>query len=152
MPARKKPDDYVEPLKARIQCRLHSDNPDGGREKDALEFYLGDELKKKRWDDRRIVTEALLALRMYWNEGYRPPDNPQAQMTSEILAMLKEAREAFHMVSQQIEMLNSLDLTSLRSQPGWKEDVWTKSSLAVNSGAAAIMGHGKSYDEDEDDE
>lgn len=152
MPAQKKPEGYVEPLKARIQCRLHSDNPDGGREKGALEFYYGEELKIKRWDDRRIVTEALLALRMYWEEGYRPPDNPQAQVTSEILAMAKEARETLQLAREAMHMLSTLDLTSLRSQSGWKEDVWEKTSLAVNSGAAAIMGHAKSYDEDDDDD
>jgi len=52
------------PQKALIQVRLHSDAPDGGREKDALEFYHGP-LADNKWDDRRIVTEALLALRMY---------------------------------------------------------------------------------------
>lgn len=138
-------------LRAHIQGRLHSENPDGGRERDALEFYYGEELKKLKWDDRRIVTESLLALRMYWEKGYRPPDNPQGQVTHEVLAMVKEARQVLKAVHESMQMLGSLDLSSLRAQPGWKEEVWESTTATVNAGASAIMGHAKSYD-DEDEE
>jgi hypothetical protein len=151
MAARKRPEGEPEPLKAHIQARLHEHNPDGGRERDAIQFYQSEELVKRKWDDRRIVTEALLALRMYWEEGYRPPDNPQGMVTSEILAMAKEARETLQLAREAMQMLSTLDLTSLRTQSGWREEVWEKTSLVVNKGAAAIMGHAKSYGDDDDD-
>lgn len=152
MPPRKLPEGAVKPLRAHIQGRLHSETPDGGREHGALEFYLDTLLKVEKWDDRRVLTEALLALRMYWEEGYRPPDNPQGLMTSEIVEMAKEARATLKLARGAMEMLSSLDLTSLRSQPGWKEEVWADTSAAVGSGAAKIMGHAKSYDDDEGDD
>ena len=149
-----KQDGESEPLRLHLQARLHSDTPDGGREKDALEFYF-DELIKKKWDNRRILTEALLALRMTMEEGYQPPEVQAAVLTGEMKELAKEARRALKLVRKHVEMLNNLDLSSLRTQPGWNEDVWEETTLAVNPGAAAIMGHAKSYDnleEDDDDD
>lgn len=142
MPPRKPPEGATPPLRAHIQGRLHSDTQDGGREHDALAFYYG-QLAEEKWDDRKIITEALLALRMYWEEGYRPPDPQPIVINSEIQAGIKALRE--HM-----KMLSELDLTSLRSQPAWKEEVYQDTSDAISSGAAAIMGHAKTYDDDDD--
>jgi len=141
----------IETLKAHIQGRLHSATQDGGRERDALTFYHKTLKETTPWDDRRIVTESLLALRMYWEKGYRPPDNPQGAVTHEILAVAKEARETLQLAREAMQMLSTLDLTSLRTQPGWKEDVWEKTSIVVSKGAAAMMGHAKSYGDDDDD-
>lgn len=148
--ARKKTDTPTKPLRVHMQLRLHSETPDGGREKDALEFYYGD-LAEKKWDNRRIVTESLLALRMYWQEGYRPPDNPQGMVTSEILAMAKDARETLKLAREAMQMLSTLDLSSLRTQPGWNEKVWEDTTQAVK-GASAIMGRPKTYGGDDEDE
>lgn len=152
MPPRKKPEGTPEPLKAHIQGRLHSDNNDGGREKEALEFYYGNEIKGKRWDDRKIITEALLALRVAMEAGYQPPEVQAAVLTDEMKEIAREARRALKLVRKHVEMLNSLDLSSLRTQPGWKEDVWEEATLAVSPGASRIMGAAKSYDDGDDDD
>lgn len=138
-----------ERLKLHIQARLHEDAP-GGREHDALEFYFDTLTKKTKWDHRRIITEALLALRMQWDEGYRPPDVQAAVLTDEMIAMAKEARQSLEMVRQHVEMLSKLDLSSLRTQPGWNEKVWEETSSVVK-GASAIMGRPKAYGDDDDE-
>jgi len=70
----------------------------------------------------------------------------------EMAALIKEATKTLSLARESMQMLASLDLASLRSQPGWKEEVWENTSVAVSRGASAIMGHAKSYDDDEDDD
>lgn len=140
----------TERLRLHIQARLHEDAPDGGREKDALEFYYNTLAKKTKWDNRRIITEALIALRLQWEEGYRPPDVQAAVLTDEMIAMAREARQSLELLRSHVEMLNNLDLSSLRTQPGWNEKVWADTTQAVK-GASAIMGRPKSYGDDDDD-
>lgn len=152
MPGPQNLDPENEPLRLHFQARLHGDTDDGGREYDALEFYFNTLVAKEKWGTRRTLREALIALRMYWEEGYRPPDVKASVITEEMVEMVREARKSLELVRKHVEMLQNLDLSSLRTQDGWNEEVWQQTSTAVNSGAAAIMGHAKSYDEDDDDE
>lgn len=139
----------TERLKLHIQARLHEDAP-GGREHDALEFYFDALTKQTKWDHRRIITEALLALRMQWEKGYRPPDVQAAVLTDEMIAMAREARQSLELLRKHVDMLSTLDLSSLRAQPGWNEKVWEDTSTAVK-GASAIMGRPKTYGDDDED-
>lgn len=146
MPPQNKPDpnDPVPIKKLHIQARLHNKTP-GGREAAAIEAY--EEITAaSNWDQRRFITEAAIALKMHWNEGWRPPEQ-SLEITAEIL-------QAVRAMSRTAQMLSELDLTSLRSQAGWNDNVWQQGTHAlddVNENAADLLGTSKKWIDPDDD-
>lgn len=126
-----------------VQTRLnslHKDKDIEKREKDAIEFvdYLRD---KEQMTDREFLTEAILVLREKWQEGYRPPALRAKTLT-------REMQEALSAILEHIQMLSTLDLSSLRSQPAWNEDHFQRTSTRLHESAADFLGQSKKYDDD----
>jgi|GEM_PF-5013593 len=131
-----------EPIERRhLQTRLHNKARDGGRERDAIQMI--DWCKKQGWDDRKVITESLLALAQMMNEGYDPPANQQAFLTKQLQDMITVA-------SAHIQMLSKLDLSGLRSQPAWNEKTWQASASVLSPETANLFGTSKKFEDDED--
>lgn len=128
-----------------IQGRLSNRRPDPDvqqREIDAIHFL--DHLRtKERMVDRAIITEALLIMRSQREAGYVPPSS--AKIT-------RQMQEAVLLILEHVKMLQSVDLSSLRSQPSWNEEQFQQTSSRLHESAADFLGQSKEYRYvDEDD-
>jgi hypothetical protein len=133
-------DEPVEKL--RIQTRLHNKVRDGGRQRDAIKMWNW--CKEQGWEDRQIITEALVALATAMNEGYEPPVNQQAVLTQQL-------QDTIMAVAAHVQMLSKLDLSTLRSQPAWNEQTWQNSESLLSPQTANLFGSKKVFEDDDDD-
>lgn len=131
-----------EPIeKLRVQARLHNKVRDGGRQRDAIKMWNW--CKTQKWEDRKIITEALIALAVAMNEGYEPPINEQAVLTNRL-------QETIMAVADHVQMLSKLDLSTLRSQPAWNEQTWKASESLLSPESANLFGAAKKFEDDDD--
>lgn len=149
MPPQNKPEADVRRL--HLQARLHNKTP-GGREAAAIEAYHAIKKDEPGWDDRKIITEACIALKMMRDKGWRPPEQ-SIEITAEILEAIRAMKHTSQAMSKTAQMFASLDLSSLRSQPGWSDEVWEETTNTFNDNAADLLGTSKKWiDPDDDDE
>jgi len=127
-----------------LQGRLSNRRPDPDiqrREIEAMEFL--DHLRGENKTDREIITDGLLLMRAQSEAGYAPPSS---------VKLTRQMQEAVLMILEHVKMLQSVDLSSLRSQPSWNEEQFQKTSSRLHESAADFLGQSKEYRYvDEDD-
>lgn len=149
MPPQNKPDADVKKL--HLQARLHNKTA-GGREAAAIDAYHDVMKQEEGWDDRKFITEACIALKMMRDKGWRPPEQ-SIEITAEILEAIRTMRQTTQTMSKTAQMFASLDLSSLRSQPGWSDEVWEETTNTFNDNAADLLGTSRKWiDPDEEDD
>lgn len=123
-----------------IQARLREDIV---QEADAVAAY--DQLRRNAdWTDRRIITEALIALRQKFDTGYQPPE-----VETEITLTSKMQR-TLGLIMEHVQMLMTVDLSSARQSPTWDEGRYQEVTSQLHASAADLFGAPKRYEDDED--
>lgn len=123
-----------------IQARLREDIV---QEADAVVAY--DQLRRNAdWTDRRIITEALIALRQKFDAGYQPP-----AVETEI-TLTNKMQRTLGLIMEHIQMLTTLDLSSARQSPAWDETRYQEVATQLHDSVADLFGASKRYEDDED--
>lgn len=122
------------------------------RETDALEVRrvlieqtsnLSDEDDKK-WTDRKLITEGLIALGEKKQRGWTAPDVPtEMTISANIVSMLAKMNSV-------IDMLSQMDISQLRQVDGFDENTFeTMKSEGLKSGAAQIFSDETEFEGDD---
>lgn len=129
------------PNTIRIQAVL---NRNYFRESPALEVY--NNLIKKDWTERKIITESLIALGEKLDTGWQVAEMPnEAKISSDLLM-------AFERLSDFVNMLTSMDITQLRQVQGFDENVYnTLKAEGLKRGASRMLSDETTFDEKESD-
>lgn len=100
----------------RVQAVLNKQFP---LEQDAIEIRRRlMEADGDLWEDRKLITEGLIALWEKMEHGYTPPKMPkQAAVLNQVAAMVAK-------LDALTNMLQNVDLTAARQQPHWNEEVF----------------------------
>jgi hypothetical protein len=143
MSTRKKPDRHSRHIQARLRLDLAT-------EKEAVETY--DWLKSpsedgsdSQWTDRLILKEGLLALRKKLDKGYKPV------LVETEITLTTEMRRTLKLIMEQVQLLQSIDLTAVRHAPNWDEQKYQDTATKLNKSVSNLFGESKTYYDDEDD-
>lgn len=148
MPPQNKPDPDVKKL--HLQARLHN-KTSGGREAAAIESYNDIMANEPGWDDRKFITEACIALRMMRDKGWRPPEQ-SIEITAEILEAIRSMKQTAQTMNKTAQMFAGLDISSLKSQPGWNDEVWEETTSTLNENAADLLGTSRKWIDPDEEE
>lgn len=99
----------------------------------------------EHWNDRKLITEGLIALGEKLNHGWSPPTVPnEMTISANVVNMLAK-------LNKTIEMLSRMDISKLREIDGFDEDTFeTMRSEGLKSGAARMFSDDTVFDDDKD--
>lgn len=128
------------PNTLRIQAVL---NRNYFRESPALEVYAN-LVKSPDWTDRKIITEALIALGEKLDSNWQAPDVPnEVTISHELVGMI-------HQLGSVVNMLANMDISELRQIKGFDENVYNSMKAeGLKRGAARMLSDDTTFDESE---
>jgi hypothetical protein len=115
------------------------------RESPALDVYDG--LLSQHndlWTDRRIITEALIALGEKLDSGFKVAEVPdEVRVSSELIL-------AFNKLTAFIDFISSMDLTQLRQVQGFDENVYnTLKAEGLKRGATRMLSDDTTFESED---